>query len=178
MSGLPVVEQQTIVKNQPLWKVGLSAANTIVSWGTGALIFYLVYPWAAIAYLAFCACVLAMSTYFRCRFCVYYGKRCTSGLGLISAQLFRKSDPAGFCDPKNIWPVAIPSFAMLLLPLAAGIIGMLLSFSWALAGLTAFYFVAAMIGGYLFQRKVTCKNCAQGMLGCPSYRMMQGGKLE
>lgn len=178
MNGLPVVEQHAVVKDRPLWTVALSAANTIVSWGTGTLIFYLIHPWAAVAYLVLCAGVLIMPTYFRCRFCAYYGKRCTSGLGLISSRLFGKGDPAGFCDPKNIWPVAIPSFAVLLLPLAAGVIGTVLSFSWALAGLTAFYFVAVMIGGYFFQRNVTCEDCAQGKLGCPSYRMMQGGKLE
>ena len=178
MSGLPVVEQHVVVKDQPLWALALSVTNTIVSWGTGALIFCLIYPWAAVAYLVLCAGVLVMPTYVRCRYCAYYGKRCTSGLGLISSRLFRKGDPAGFCDPKNIFPVAIPSFAVLLLPLAAGVIGLLLSFSWALAGLSAFYFVAAMIGGFFFQRNVICKNCAQGKLGCPANRRMQSGKPE
>jgi hypothetical protein len=178
MSRLPLAKQHAIAKERPLQTVGLSVANTIISWGTGALIFYLVSPWAAVAYLLLCAGVLALSTYFRCRYCVYYGMRCASGLGLISSRLFRQGNPAGFCDPKNIFPVAIPSFAVLLLPLAAGVIVTLLSFSWAMAGLTAFYFIVAMAGGYFFQRHVTCKNCAQGRAGCPSYRMMQGGKLE
>jgi hypothetical protein len=178
MISLPVVEPHAVVQDKPLWTVALSVANTIVSWGTGALIFYLIHQWAAAAYLVLCAGVLVMSTYFRCRFCVYYGKRCTSGLGLISRMLFRKGDPAGFCDPKNIFPVAIPSFGMLLLPLAAGVAWAFLHFSPAIVLLTGFYFTVAMIGGYFFQRNVTCKDCAQGRAGCPSYRMMQGGKLE
>jgi hypothetical protein len=178
MSGLPVAEQSIIVKDQPWRTIALSVANTIISWGTGALIFYIINPWAAVGYLLLCLCVLVMPTYFRCRYCVYYGRRCTSGLGLISAGLFRRGDPAGFCDPKNIFPVAIPSFAVLLLPLASGVIVTALSFSWVMAGLTGFYFVVVMVGGYFFQRYVTCKNCAQGRVGCPSYRIMQGGKLK
>ncbi len=178
MSSLPVAEQSIMVKDQPWRMIALSVANTIISWGTGTLIFYFINPWAAVGYLLLCLCVLVMPTYFRCRYCVYYGKRCTSGLGLISSRLFRKGDPAGFCDPKNIFPVAIPGFAVLLLPLAGGVFAMYLNFSWITAGLTAFYFISVMIGGFFFQREVTCKDCAQGRIGCPANRGMQGRKLK
>ena len=178
MNGLPLAEQCEMIEPVPLWKTMLSAAFTVLSWGIGASIFYIISPLAAGGYLLFCAFVMAISTYFRCRYCVYYGRRCTSGLGLISSGLFRKGNPAGFCNPKNIFPVAIPSFAMLLLPLAAGVVWAFLHFSLEIALLTGFYFAVAMVGGYFFQRNVTCKNCAQGRVGCPSYRMMQGGKLQ
>ncbi|MGA9141765.1 MAG: hypothetical protein WBZ29_16185 [Methanocella sp.] len=176
MSNLPLAEQSIMVKDQPWRTIALSVANTIVSWGTGTLIFYFINPWTAAGYLLLCLCVLVMPTYFRCRYCVYYGRRCTSGLGLISSRLFRKGDPAGFCDPKNIYPVAIPSFAVLLLPLAGGVVGMALNFSWIMAGLTVFYAIAVMGGGFFFQRKVACKDCAQGRIGCPANRRMHGGK--
>jgi hypothetical protein len=47
-----------------------------------------------------------------------------------------------------------------------------------MAGLTAFYFVVVLIGGFFFQRNVTCKNCAQSRLGCPANRGMRGNKRK
>ncbi|HMK47746.1 MAG TPA: hypothetical protein VK436_14060 [Methanocella sp.] len=162
----------------PLHVNVLSVLSTVVSWGAGTILFYLISPWLAAGYLLLCMAVVILSLKFRCSYCCYYGKRCATGLGLMSPLFFRKGDPSGFSDKRNILTVALPSFGALLLPLAGGVLGSIVSFSWVLMIVAVIYFLVAIPPGFALQKNVYCKRCAQGKLGCPSYRMMQGGKLE
>ncbi len=177
METIPA-QPRVVQEDYPLWVTVLAWGFTVVSWGTGALIFYLISLNAAIVYLLLCVAVMALSTNLRCRFCIYYGRRCSSGLGLISARLFSRGDASGFCDKRNIMPVLVASFAVLLLPLAAGALWTLLEFSWSMAGLTAFYLIVVVGGGFVVQGNVYCKRCAQGRAGCPAYQGMKGNRQK
>ncbi len=162
-------------EDYPLPIFCLTALKALLNYLLGAMIFYIIGGvLLGIAYLVISLLSLLLSMRFRCAYCYYYGKRCSSGLGLLSRFLFKKRDGADFGNPRNVIPVAIASFSILLLPLIAAVIFLLLDFSLALLLLSLTYFVIAFILEFSFRKNLVCRYCKQGEMGCPAYKGMKG----
>jgi hypothetical protein len=110
---------------------------------------------------------------FRCRFCHYYGKRCPSGLGILSKLLFKRGDPQGFRDMKNLIPAVVMDFGVLLLGAVGGVALCIINFSLLSVALFVTYVLVAVVASFAV-KKVFCAHCEQGRLGCPAYEGMTG----
>lgn len=97
-------------------------------------------------------------------------------MGGLAGLFFTKRDSADFSNPKNVLPIAAPSFLALLLPLVMAIIFMFIKFSVALLLSFFAYFIIAFLVSFPLRKNVLCKYCKQGELGCPAYEGMIGKK--
>jgi hypothetical protein len=167
------VEGSAYYESYPLRFNCVSLGIAFLSYVIGAAIFYLIEPILAPVYLILCMLSLLAVLMYRCRFCRYYGKRCPSGLGVLSKLFFKKGDPQGFGDRKNLIPAVIMDFGVLLLPALGGAALCIMRFTLLAAGLVAAYVLVAVVVSFTV-RKVFCAHCEQGRLGCPAYEGMTG----
>ncbi len=95
---------------------------------------------------------------FICPYCHYYGtKSCPCGYGMVSARFMGKKDGSLFRKKfrKHV-PIIFPLW---LIPVLAGIYGLITSFSYLMAGLIALFIVDAFVVLPWFSREYGCKNC-------------------
>lgn len=166
------IEGKTYYESYPLRFNCISLGVTLLSYAFGTAIFYLISPIFGLAYALLCLLSVLVSLKLRCSYCYYYGKRCPSGLGILSKQLFRKGDPEGFKDSKNLIPAGILDFGLLVLAVLGGIALCVMRFSLLSASLLAAYILVAVAGFSV--KKIFCRHCEQGRLGCPAYEGMKG----
>jgi hypothetical protein len=155
-----------------------SITLTVLSYAVGTLIFCLINGLLGAGYVALCFLSLILGIKFRCSFCYYYGKRCSSGLGTLAKLFFKAGKPEEFQNPKNLMLAALSSFAVLFLPLFGAIFLLVTGFSWLNLILLAAYLLIAVIPGFVLRKNLVCKYCKQGERGCPAYEGMQGKKSK
>ena len=168
-----MVEGNTYYESYPKRFNCVSLGIALLSYAIGAAIFYLIEPLLGFGYMLLCMLSLLAGVMYRCRFCYYYGKRCPSGLGILSKRLFKKGDPQGFWDSKNLMPAAVMDFGTLLLAVLGGVALCIIKFSPLSVALLAAYIFVAIVLGFTV-KKVFCAHCEQGRLGCPAYEGMRG----
>jgi hypothetical protein len=167
------VEGRTYYESYPLKLNCVSLGIALSSYALGTAIFYLINPFLGAGYLLLCALSLLAGLYYRCRFCYYHGKRCPSGLGILGKLLFKKGDPQGFKDRKNLILAGILDFGALILAVLGGVALCVINFSLLAAALLAAYILVAVVLSFTV-KKVLCAHCEQGRLGCPAYEGMMG----
>ena len=172
--GRKISEKETRYENYPFGIVCSSSVLSIASCVMGTVVFSLLNLWLGIAYLILCLVSLILGLRFRCTYCSYYGKVCFSGFGRIARSVFRKGDPDEFADPRNLRPVMISSFSVLVLPLIGGIVLMILEFTWIYLVLFVSYLIIAGFLSFTLKKNLFCKYCKQAERGCPAYEGMQG----
>ena len=155
-------------ENYPFWFVFLANALAFSIYGIGAYIFYGFGILAAFAYLLYCLIIELRLLKKSCIDCYYYGKTCFSGRGRICALIHKKGDPARFLKTQIKFKDLIPDMLVGLAPVLAGIILLILAFSWPLLGLTIFLFILSFFGNALLRGSLACKFCKQRELGCPA----------
>lgn len=169
------MEKETYYENYPLSIICSSTIITISSYALGTFISYLINPWLALGYIFLCLISLLVGIRFRCCFCYYYGKRCSSGLGKLAPLIFKKGDSSEFKNPKNLIPAGILDFITLLSPVIGAIILMIIRFSWLVLVLLVVCLIVAVLPGFFLRKNLFCKHCRQGEIGCPAYEGMQKG---
>jgi hypothetical protein len=167
------VEGRTYYECYPLRFNAISLGIALLSYAIGAAIFYLIEPVLGLGYVFLCVLSLLAGLAFRCRFCYYHGKRCPSGLGVLSKLLFQKGDPKGFGNPKNLMVAGILDFGALILAVLGGAALCIMDFSLLAAALLGAYVLVGVVLGFTL-KKVFCAHCEQGRLGCPAYEGMRG----
>jgi hypothetical protein len=167
------VEGSAYYESYPLRFNCVSLGIAFLSYIIGAAIFYLIEPILSPGYLILCMLSLLAGLMYRCRFCHYYGRRCPSGLGALSKLFFKKGDPQGFGDRKNLIPAGVMDFGVLLLPALGGAALCVMRFTLLAAALLAAYVLVAVVAGFAV-KKIFCAHCEQGQLGCPAYEGMKG----
>ena len=90
------------MENYSIKTVCLSLTLMITSYLLGTLILIIFNPLLGLFYLFLCIITLLCSMKLRCTHCFYYGKRCYSGLGVISKIFFSKGDSEEFTNPKKV----------------------------------------------------------------------------
>lgn len=158
----------------PVNLVCLSTLLTLTSYLLGTLIFYLIDIYLGLAFLALCVITVAVVLRYRCSYCYYYGKRCSTGFGLIASKLFRKRDAGDFSSPKNLMPAMLVAMAVILLPLVGGVLLVITDgtiIAWSLLAANLLLFVPAF-----YKKSTFCSHCKQRELGCPACDGMKGTK--
>ena len=154
--------------------VVLSASVAILLYAVGATIVGYLWVWLAAAYLLFCAWVELNVLRKSCVHCYYYGKICGLGKGKLCSWLFRRGDPRRFVEREASWRELIPDMLVLVIPLVAGIVALILDFSWLLLGLLVLLLLLALGGNALVRGSFACKYCRQRELGCPAEKLFGG----
>lgn len=106
-----------------------------------------------------------------CPDCYYYGKTCAFGKGRLSPLLSRKGDPARFVHRTITGKDMLPDFLVFIIPVLAGIVLMVLAFSWIVLTLTAALLVLGFAGNALVRGQLACPHCRQREIGCPAERL-------
>ena len=111
-----------------------------------------------------------------CRYCYYYGKQCGFGKGRLCAWFFTKGTKQALSAKRISWRDLVPDFMVSLIPLVAGIIMLIRSFSWpALLLVLTLVFLGSM-GTGLVRGQLACKYCKQRELGCPAEQLFSKTK--
>jgi len=143
----------------------------LLLYALGAYILLRIHVAATILYLGYCAVIQVNVMRRSCRSCYYYGKNCAFGIGALSARLFTRQDPASFVN-KDVSPLTmIPDFLVVIIPVLAGIVSAILSFSWLYLGVVLAFLLLYLMGTAAVRGSVACKYCRQRELGCPAAQM-------
>ncbi len=159
----------------PLWIVFVSIAHAVAVYVLGAVILSSLTVWLIAPYLLLCLWLEVQVLRKSCRNCYYYGKTCGLGKGRLCALLFARGDPQRFVDRKVTWTDMVPDLLVVLLPLAGGIVSLILRFSWLYLLLLLALLVLSFLGNGLIRGSLVCKHCAQAQLGCPALGLLGGG---
>ncbi|MCK9152565.1 hypothetical protein [Methanobacterium alcaliphilum] len=108
-----------------------------------------------------------------CVNCYYYGKVCGFGKGKLSALFFKKGDISKFSQLDLSWKDMIPDILIFVVPLIAGVIILISSFSWIILLLMGLLLSLSLIGNAFIRGFLTCKHCKQRELGCPAEKLFQ-----
>ena len=114
----------------PWWIVLVSSAHAVAVYALGAIILSSLTVWLVVPYLLLCLWLEVQVLRKSCRNCYYYGKTCGLGKGRLCALLFAPGDAQRFVDREVTWADMLPDLLVVLLPLAAGIVSLILRFSW------------------------------------------------
>ena len=97
---------------------------------------------------------------FLCPYCGYYGsKSCPCGYGKVAAKFRPKGDSARFREKfKTHIPVIVPLW---LIPAVAGVIFLILAFSWLMLALVVIFAINSFIILPLASRRHGCGDCPQ-----------------
>lgn len=150
----------------PAGLVCLSVILALAGYLLGTAIFYMINAYLGAAFLALCAIIVVTLLRYRCSYCYYYGKRCSTGFGLIASKLFKKGDSGEFASPKNLMPAMVLALAFLLLPIIGGVYLVATDGSpvaWALLIADLLLFVPGA-----FKKRMYCSHCRQRERGCPA----------
>jgi mannose/fructose/N-acetylgalactosamine-specific phosphotransferase system component IID len=162
----------------PLWIVLVSSVHALGIYVLGALVLSSLTIWLVVPYLLLCLWLEVQVLRKSCRNCAYYGETCGLGKGRLCTLLFARGDPARFVDRKVTWADMLPDLLVVLLPLAGGILSLILHFSWAILLLLLALLGLSFAGNGLIRGSLVCKHCQQAELGCPALGLFGGGARE
>lgn len=123
--------------------------------------------WVGVSYLIFSLATLFWLMRFRCKYCYYYARRCSLGLGTIVPYLFEKWNNEDF--PKYA-KYAAPLFLLWILPTFGGIILLTGNFTMKKASLFAFFVIASFGLFDVIREQFGCAHCRQ-KVNCPAYEL-------
>jgi len=111
-----------------------------------------------------------------CVDCYYYGKTCAFGKGRLSSLFFRRGDPEKFSRMKLAWKDILPDFLAFMVPVLAGILLLILEFTWTVLMLTIALFLLGFLGNALVRGHLACRYCKQKEIGCPAEQLFNKRK--
>ncbi|MFN2155023.1 MAG: hypothetical protein ACK2UX_07285 [Anaerolineae bacterium] len=152
----------------PWWIVLASAAHALAVYALGAIVLSSLTAWLVVPYLLLCLGQEIQVLNKSCRHCAYYGQTCGLAKGRLCALLFARGDPQRFVDRKVTWADMLPDLLVVLLPLAGGIISLILHFSWLYLILLVALLALSFAGNAFIRGSLLCKHCKQAEIGCPA----------
>jgi hypothetical protein len=165
--------QPTTLERYPAWTVAVATALNLAIYALGAAIVARL-GWALLVpYLALPLYLEVALLTKSCPRCFYYGKRCFSGKGLLSALICRRRDPAEFAAREITWLSLLPDLLVTLIPLAVGVVLSIRRFEWTLVGAVVGLMVLAFPGTGFVRSRLACCHCRQRLLGCPAENLFR-----
>jgi len=159
----------------PAWIVILCNAVSWAIYAVGAYVLARVSIWLAVPYLVYILWLEARLLRNACVDCAYYGKMCAFGRGKICGAVFQRGDAQRFSAREVSWKDMIPDLLVSLIPLAGGILLLVLNgWDWLIAGLLLLLLILASSVTGLVRGNLACKYCRQKDLGCPAYELFGG----
>lgn len=173
LCSLLAMGQPAALERYPAWTVAVANGLNLAIYVLGAAIVARL-GWAfLVPYLALLLYLEVSLLWKSCSRCVYYGKRCFSGKGLISALVCRRRDPAEFAAREIGWLSLVPDLLVTLIPLAVGVFLSIRRFEWALLAALVGLVVLAFPGTGFVRSRLACCRCRQRLLGCPAENLFR-----
>jgi hypothetical protein len=144
---------------------------SILIWGIGAFILYQFGLIWLIGYVLYIFLLEFRLVSGHCVDCYYYGKTCAFGKGRLSSLLFRKGSPERFSRIKITWKDIVPDFLGFMVPVLAGILLLVMQFSWTILILVIVLFFLGFLGNALVRGQLACRYCKQREIGCPAEQL-------
>ena len=163
-------------ENYPLWIVIVTAVFSLSSYIAGSLLLSRLGSLWLVVYLLYIFFLELRLLRGSCVNCYYFGKTCALCKGRLSCLLFRKGDTKKFAHTKITWKDIIPDFLVTLVPVIAGIVILIRSFSWLVLGLVVWLFLATFVGNAVIRGQLACKYCKQRKIGCPAEKLFNKSK--
>lgn len=172
------MKEKTYYENYPLWIVLLSNIVSFAIYATRAFVIYKV-GWIWLILYAFYITWLEIRVLRRsCVNCYYYGKTCAFGKGKLSCLFFKKGDSNRFNQDKITWKDIVPDFMVSLIPIATGVILLVINFNWLLLSIVLVLLLLTFIGNRLIRGSLACKYCRQREIGCPAEQLFNRDKAK
>ena len=163
-------------ENYPCWIVFISNALSLLVYLAGAYIIYRLGIIWLILYLSYILILEIRLIRSHCVSCHYYGKFCAFGKGKLSALFFKKSNPKEFMKNDMTWKDILPDLLTSLIPFVAGIILLMLNFSWLVLFSVILLAILTTAGNGFVRKTLACKFCKQKKLGCPAEQLFNKNK--
>jgi hypothetical protein len=163
-------------ENYPCWIVIISNLVSIAIYLIGAYIIYQLGVIWLIIYLLYIFALEIRLMKNSCVNCYYRGKFCAFGKGKLSSFLFKKGNPKNFIKKKITWKDMLPDFLVSVIPIIAGIILLILNFSWPILFSVIILIILTSIGNGFVRSSLACKFCKQRKIGCPAEQLFNKNK--
>lgn len=170
------METEKFYTSYPFRTVFLSNLFSLLIYGSGLLIMIRAGWIAAIIFAAFILSLEIRLISRHCVNCYYWGKICGFGKGWVSSLFFKKGDPVRFCQNSFSWKDMIPDLLVSLIPLVAGIILLIIHFSFVVLFALVVLVALSSVGNGFIRGSLTCKFCKQREIGCPAEELFRKGK--
>ena len=170
------MKQSKTFENYPCSTIFISNLISIAIYFIGAYIIYQLGLIWLILYIIYILVLEFRLISMHCVNCYYYGKYCAFGMGKISALFFKKGSPDKFIRAEMTWKDLIPDFLVSVIPFVAGIVLLILDFSWLLLTLIALLAILTSFGNSFVRGSLACKFCRQRELGCPAEKLFKKKK--
>ena len=142
----------------------------------GALIISMIgYLWLMV-YVSFVLALEVRLLRKSCINCYYYGKRCFSGKGKVSALFFKKGSTAQFNKEAIQFKDILPDFLISLAPVFIGIVLFIKSHDMILLALVFSLVLLAFPGTGFIRSTLACPFCKQRIIGCSAERLFHKTK--
>lgn len=158
-------------ENYPLAIVIGSNLLSLLIYGIGVFILLQFSIIWVIGYLVFILLLEFRLLSSHCVDCYYYGKTCAFGKGRLSSLFFWKGNPEKFSHMNVTWKDIVPDFLTFMIPILAGILLMILNFSWTVLILVIALFLLGFLGNAFVRGRLACRYCKQRELGCPAEQL-------
>jgi hypothetical protein len=155
----------------PIRVIFISNLLSLMMYGIGAYVLYRFGLIWVILYIIFILAIEYRLMSGHCVDCYYYGKRCAFGKGWLSSRLFPKGNPEQFCKKTITWKDIIPDFLLFFIPVSAGIVLLIMEFSWTILILLIVLLVLGFFGSALVRGQLACRYCKQRETGCPAEQL-------
>ena len=125
----------------------------------------------AFLYLFYCFGVEMLIILRSCKDCYYYGKICGLGKGWVAPWFCEQGNPEKFAKRNISFIDLIPDFLVVFIPLVAGIVLLILNFSFVTLALMIILVIFFFVGNALIRGSIVCKYCKQKEIGCPAQEL-------
>jgi len=163
-------------ENYPVATVIGSNLVSLLIYIIGAIILFQFSIIGVIAYVIYILILEFRLLSSHCVDCYYYGKTCAFGKGRLSALFFRKGSPEKFIQMKLSWKDIVPDFLTFIIPVLAGILLLVLNFTWTMLMLVVALLLLGFMGNALVRIHLACRYCKQRKIGCPAERLFDKNK--
>ena len=90
--------------------------------------------------------------------------------------MFPRGRPERFNQKKITLLDIVPDFLVFIVPVLAGILLLVMEFSWIILGLIIILVMLGFFGNALVRGQLACRYCYQQELGCPAEQMFNTTK--
>ena len=163
-------------ENYPAMIVVVSNFISFMIYGIGAYILYRLSLILVVIYVFFILLLEFRLLSRHCVNCYYYGKICAFGKGYLSSLIFPRGQPELFNQKKITWKDIVPDFLVFIIPVLAGIMLLIVEFSWIVLILILALFFLGFFGNALVRGQLACRYCKQREIGCPAERLFNKTK--
>ena len=155
----------------PIRVIFISNLLSLMMYSVGAYVLYRFGLIWVILYIIFILAIEYRLLSGHCVDCYYYGKRCAFGKGWLSSRLFPQGNPEQFSKKTITWKYIIPDFLLFFIPVLAGIVLLIMEFSWTILILLIILLVLGFFGNALVRGQLACRYCKQRETGCPAEQL-------